>query len=119
MYLDSESHSAFTGAPATVEPRPGAPFHAFDGQLTGTMLHIVPKRLIVQAWRSANWHEDAIDSTLVLSFLPEQTEDGGATGRIELVHVNVPDSDFAGVSRGGEKYYFTPWRAWFEVNSSS
>ena len=106
-YLDARSHSAFTGAPAVVESRAGTPFSAFDGILSGTILHVEPKRLIVQTWRSKNWPADALDSVLVLSFWPQQ--DGA---RIELVQVNVPDEDFAGVSQGWEKYYWTPWRAY-------
>ena len=35
-------------------------------------------------------------------------------GGIELVHVNVADHDFAGVSQGWEKYYWTPWRKYLE-----
>jgi hypothetical protein len=61
----------------------------------------------VQTWRSANWGASAIDSVLVLSFWPQV--DGG---RVELVHVNVADDDFAGVSHGWEKYYWTPWRTY-------
>ena len=106
MYLDPQAHTAFTGSPVSIEPRPGAPFHAFDEILTGTILHVEPKRLIVQTWRSANWPAEALDSVLTLSFWPEKE---GA--RIELVHANVPDDDFAGVSQGWEKYYWTPWRA--------
>ena len=63
-----------------------------------------PPQLV--SWRSANWPSECIDSVLVLSFLPEPLG-----GRIELVHVNVPEEDFAGVSHGWEKYYWTPWRA--------
>jgi activator of HSP90 ATPase len=110
MYLDARSHSALTGAPATVEPRAGTAFSAFDGMLSGTLLHIEPKRLIVQTWRSKNWPADAIDSVLVLSFWPQQD-----AARIELVQVNVADEDFAGVSQGWEKYYWTPWRAYLAV----
>ncbi len=106
MYLDAESHSAFTGRPAVVEPRAGAAFSTFDGMLLGIILHLEPKRLIVQTWRSKNWPADAVDSVLVLSFYAEQN---GA--RIELVQINVPDEDFAGVSQGWEKYYWAPWRA--------
>lgn len=107
MYLDANVHAALTGAAVVIEPRPGACFTAFDGMLTGTMLHIEPKRLIVQTWRSANWSADAIDSILTLSFCHE----AAAAGRIELVHVNIPDEDFAGVSQGWSKYYWEPWRA--------
>jgi len=113
IYLDPNAHAAFTGLPVTIAARPGAPFQAFDGQLSGTILHVEPKRLIVQTWRSANWSASASDSVLVLSFWPEQ---GG--GRIELSHINVADDDFAGVSHGWEKYYWTPWRAYLLAHGS-
>ncbi len=107
MYLDAEAHAAFTGLPVTLEPHAGGVFRAFDGKLSGTILHIQPKSLIVQTWRSTNWPLTAMDSVLTLSFWP--AEDGA---RIELVHINVEDEDFAGVSHGWEKYYWTPWRAY-------
>lgn len=104
MYLDAESHAAFTGLPVTIEPRAGGLFRAFDGMLSGKILHIEPKTFIVQTWRSSNWPLTAMDSVLTLSFWP--AEDGA---RIELVHINVADEDFAGVSQGWERYYWTPW----------
>jgi activator of HSP90 ATPase len=104
MYLDAAEHAAFTGLPVTLEPHAGGVFRAFDGMLSGTILHIEPKSLIVQTWRSANWPLTDMDSVLTLSFWSEK--DGA---RIELVHVNVPEEDFAGVSQGWEKYYWTPW----------
>jgi activator of HSP90 ATPase len=107
MYLDAEAHAALTGLPVTIEARVGAPFRAFNNMLSGAMLHVAPKRLIVQTWRSANWPATAIDSVLTHSFWPEK-----AGARIELVHVNVAEEDFAGVSQGWEKYYRTPWRAY-------
>ena len=108
MYLDAEAHAAFTGMPVTLQPHAGGVFRAFDGNLAGKILHIEPKILIVQTWRAANWPLTAMDSVLALSFWA--AEDGA---RIELVHANVPDEDFAGVSQGWEKYYWTPWRAYF------
>lgn len=105
MYLDPMAHAAFTGMSVVVSPVPGSPFSAFGGVISGTILQVIPKRLIVQAWRSPYWGPTDLDSTLVLTFLPEN--DGG---RIELTQVNVVDVDFAGVSQGWEKYYWTPWR---------
>ncbi len=105
MYLSAQSHASFTGFPVTIEPRVGSPFRAFDGMLSGTVIYLDPKRLIVQTWRSAHWPATAMDSVLTLSFWPDKE---GA--RIELAHINVPEDDFAGVSQGWEKYYWTPWR---------
>ena len=107
MYLDPKQHAAFTGAPVKIAARVGAPFAAFGGALSGTILQLVPNRLIVQSWRSTQFGKRDIDSTLVLSFWPDP---GG--GRIELTQVNVADSDFAGVSEGWAKYYWNPWRAY-------
>jgi activator of HSP90 ATPase len=76
------------------------------------MPHTQPKRLIVQSWRSRGWESDDIDSILVLSFYSE-----GDAARIELVHANVPVSDYAGVCQGWEKFYWTPWRAYLEEHS--
>ena len=106
MYLDPQEHAAFTGSPVSIGQSPGTSFRAFDGMLSGTILHVEPKRLIVQTWRSRNWPLEALDSILTLSFWPQEVG-----SRIELVHVNVPDEDFAGVSQGWEKYYWNPWRA--------
>jgi uncharacterized protein YndB with AHSA1/START domain len=113
MYLDAEAHSAFSGFPDHCAPRRRR-FRAFNDMLSGTIIHVAPKRLIVQTWRSANWATTAIDSVLTLTFWPER--DGA---RIELVHVNVAEEDFAGVSQGWEKYYWTPWRAYLNSHTPS
>jgi activator of HSP90 ATPase len=109
MYLDPNIHAAFTGAPVTISAEPGSQFRAFGDMLSGRMLYTVPKRLIVQSWRAHHWKADDIDSILTLTFCPE-----GKAGRIELVHVNVADHDFQGVTEGWEKYYWKPWREYLE-----
>ena len=114
MYLSPREHSAFTGAPVSIGAHAGAPFEAFGGALTGTILQVVPNRLIVQSWRSTQFARRDLDSTLILSFWPDP-----AGGRIELTHVNVADTDFAGVSEGWSKYYWLPWRAYLEKSGRS
>ena len=109
MYLDPKQHAAFTGSPVKIAARAGAPFKAFGGALSGSILQVVPNRLIVQSWRSTNFGKRDMDSTLVLAFLPR-----GIGGRIELIHGNVAERDFGGVSEGWAKYYFVPWRAYLE-----
>jgi len=110
MYLDPVQHAAMTGQAQSgqtvnIAAQAGAEFEAFGGMLRGRILQIVAPRLVVQAWRSAKWAEEEVDSTLVLSFWPAGTE-----GRIELVHVNVADDDAADVDEGWRKHYWTPWR---------
>lgn len=106
LYLDRKAHAAITGAPVQVAPRAGAKFSAFGGTLQGEILQLVSKRLIVQSWRSSNWIDGDIDSTLVLTLLPR----GRGRTLVDLTQVNVPEQDFAGVSQGWELYYWAPWR---------
>ena len=109
MYLDPAQHAAITGQPVTIGAEPGSAFSAFGGVLQGRMLHTEPKRLIVQTWRSKNWKPEDIDSVLILTFWPSEQ-----AGRIDLVHVNVPEHDIDGVMKGWEKYYWIPWRRYLE-----
>lgn len=110
MYMDPQIHAAFTGAPAKISEEPGSAFEAFGGLLLGTTLQVVKYRLIVQSWRSVNFAEDDPDSTLIISFTAEEDGDG----RIDLVHLDVPESDYQGVSGGWESRYFTPWLAYLQ-----
>lgn len=105
MYLDPLTHAAFTGQPVIIGADSGAEFRAFGGMLSGSMLKVVRPRLIVQSWRSAHFGDADRDSTLVLTF-----SDSADGGRIDLVHVDVPECDYDGVTKGWEKFYWTPWR---------
>jgi hypothetical protein len=69
------------------------------------MLATIPSRLIVQSWRSISFTPGDPDSTVILNFVPE-----GLNGRIDLVHLDVPEVDFQGVTEGWERFYWTPWR---------
>lgn len=106
-FLDSKKHSAATGMPTKASRRQGGSFSAFGGQISGRNLLIVPKRIIVQAWRASHWKVEDQDSILVLRF-----SEAPAGGRIDLVHVNVPEHDHKGVTEGWPKYYWKPWKAY-------
>lgn len=109
MYLDPAVHAEFTGAPARIGAAPGAAFEAFGGLLKGRMLQTVKPHLIVQSWRSVNFAEADPDSTLIITFTPEDD-----AGRIDLVHLDVPDHDFQDVNGGWESRYFAPWLAYLQ-----
>ncbi len=106
-YLDSKKHSAATRSKASVSRRVGGKFSAFHGMLQGRNLAIVPKRMIVQAWRSPDWKRTDLDSILILTFSKAR---GG--GQIDLVHANIPDHAYPGIRRGWPKYYWKPWKAY-------
>jgi activator of HSP90 ATPase len=109
MYMSSEAHSEITGAPAKISEESDSPFEAFGGLLVGKTLQVVKHRLIVQSWRSVNFRKSDPDSTLIISFTPEDDD-----GRIDLVHLHVPDSDFQGISGGWDSRYFAPWLTYLQ-----
>ena len=112
MYMDSKKHSSATGGAAKLSRRAGGNFTAWNGQLWGQNLLIVPNRLIVQTWRSSNFKKSDTDSILVLTF-----SKASRGGQVDLVHVGVPAQDHAGVSQGWPKYYWIPWRAYLQKRS--
>ena len=111
MYLDPSGHSAITGAPVVIGAQRGDEFRAFEGALTGMVLEVIRPRLIIQSWRSIEFKAEDPDATLILAFTPE-----GDQGRIDLIHLDVPDHDYDGVNQGWEKYYWGPWREYLQRN---
>lgn len=104
MYMDPEVHGAFTGAPAKISEEAGSAFEAFGGLVKGVTLQAVRHRLVVQSWRSVNFSKGDPDSLLIVSFTPEDED-----GRIDVVHLDVPERGIQDVSGGWESRYFAPW----------
>ncbi len=63
MYLDPDAHAAITGAPVSIGAKAGAKFLAFKGMIRGTILQVVPKRLIVQSWRAKHFSTARLTSS--------------------------------------------------------
>ena len=103
-YLDSRKHAAIVGSKVSISKAVGKKFTAFDGMLSGKNLLIVPKKLVLQSWRSRRWKKSDPDSILILMF-----SKAGRGARIDLVHMNVPNHDMQGVTRGWHRYYWKPW----------
>ena len=112
IFTDSKKHSAATRAKASVSAKAGAKFTAFEGMLSGRNLLVVPGRMIVQAWRASHWKDSDLDSILVLNF-----SKAPSGGRIDLVHVGVPQHDHKGVTKGCRAYYWKPWKTYLRKNS--
>jgi activator of HSP90 ATPase len=110
IYMDPKRHSAFTGGPVKISPKPGSKFDAFHGMLSGSTVAVIPGKLIVQRWRSTHFHAGDPDSILILYFIQ-----AGKRGRIDLAHVNVPKQDHKGVTDGWKKYYWEPLRKYLKT----
>lgn len=112
IYLDSRKHGKVIGSTASISRKVGGKFRAFNGWLYGRNLAIVPKKMIVQAWRCRGWKKDDADSVLMLTFhkIP-----GGA--QLNLVHANVPDHLFPELKRGWFESYWEPWKAYLNASA--
>jgi activator of HSP90 ATPase len=104
LYADSKLHTAATGQKASIGRAAGGRFSAFDGMITGKLLHMARSKMIVQTWRGKHWKRGDGDSVLILKF-----EDTPKGGQVNLVHVNVPAHDQKGVTDGWRKFYWDPW----------
>jgi activator of HSP90 ATPase len=109
IYINPVRHARVTGAPVKISPKSGSKFSAFDGMLTGVTMAAIPGKLIVQRWRSCEFKDTDVDSVLVLTFVQEAKR-----GRIDLVHVNVPAHDHAGVTTGWPTFYWKPLKAYLK-----
>lgn len=113
MYLDASQHSAFTaGGRATIAPRLGTEWSAFDGRIHGRVLALSPDRQIVQSWRSFEWLDDDLDSILILSFFPDP-----AGTRVDLIHAAVPERLHSTLEDGWPRRYWEPWREFLSRRS--
>jgi uncharacterized protein YndB with AHSA1/START domain len=126
-WLDSEGHSAFTGAGAGVEPGVGGRFTAWDGYIEGRTLELEPppgtpaaaetksrtasagaRLRIVQAWRTSEFPKGSPDSRLEV--LLEKARGGT---RITLRHSGIPAGQGAEYAQGWKDNYFTPMKRYF------
>ncbi len=108
-WLDSQEHSSFTGGgAATVDPRVGGKYTAWDGYIQGTTDALEAGKRIVQSWRSADFPDDAPDSRLEVLLEPSPR---GA--RVTLVHTNIPDGQAQDYKQGWKDYYLAPMKAYF------
>jgi activator of HSP90 ATPase len=83
--LDAEQFSAFTAAPAAIEPAAGGVFSCFGGMITGRNVELVPNKRIVQAWRVRVWPEG------VYSIVSFELQARGSGTRLTMTHDGFPD----------------------------
>jgi len=110
LYADGKLHGAATGQKAAIGKAAGGRFSAFNGMITGKLLHIARNRIWVQTWRGKHWKSSDRDSVLTLVF-----DDTPKGGRVVLVHANVPDHDAKGVNTGWRSFYWEPWSKFLQM----
>ena len=108
--IDSEKHSQFTGAQASISRKIGSPFTAYDGALTGTILELVPDNKIVQSWRVSD--EDWDSSHYSTATFSLEEFEGGT--RLTFVQTGVPEQCYDATSQGWQTYYWDKLKQYLE-----
>ena len=107
-WLDSDTHSAFTGGMAAIESLIGSRFTAWDGYITGTIMELKQGKKILQKWRTTEFPEDANDSLVEIGLEDIQ---GGC--RMTLKHWNIPEGQGDQYKSGWDDHYFQPMTSYF------
>ncbi len=110
LLMDSEKHTKFTGAKATISREIGGSFTAYDGALSGTILELVPDSKIVKSWRGSDegWVEGHY-STATFTLEPI---DGGT--RLTFVQTGVPEASYEQINQGWQTYYWSKIKEFLE-----
>ncbi len=111
-WLSSEEHTNFTGINAEINPKLGGKFQAGDGYMTGRNLQLQPYGRIVQSWRTTEFPETALDSTVEILL---QKVDGGT--KFTLIHSGIPPGDEQKYEDGWRKYYINPMKEYFAAKA--
>lgn len=110
LLMDSEKHTKFTGAKATISREIGGPFTAYDGALSGTILELVPDSKIVETWRGSD--EGWVAGHYSTATFTLEAIDGGT--RLNFVQTGVPEASFERISQGWQTYYWPKMKEFLE-----
>lgn len=100
--LNSKQFSAFSGAPAQIDPTAGGAFSLFGGLISGRNVELVPNERIVQAWRPGDW------TAGVYSLVRMELVVRGAHTQIILDHTGFPEGRFEHLNSGWKNHYWDP-----------
>ncbi|HWY37132.1 MAG TPA: SRPBCC domain-containing protein [Bacteroidia bacterium] len=108
-WLNGKEHSAFTGSKATASAKVNGRFTAWDGYISGSNIDLKEGKKIVQAWRTTEFPDTALDSVLEVSFVKAA---GGKT-KLTLTQINIPKGQGVKYKGGWKTHYFEPMKEYF------
>ena len=102
---DGGKITAWTGAPAEIDSKPGGSFSLFGGQIEGRIIELVPNQRIVQAWRVAGWEPGDYSLTRF------ELSPGASGTTLVFDHSAFPSGAHDDLDAGWESMYWAPIRA--------
>jgi activator of HSP90 ATPase len=110
-WLNSKEHSALIGDKATASTKVKGKFTAWGDYITGVNIDLKEGKKIVQAWRTTEFPDDALDSILEVKL---DKAAGGKT-KLTLTHINIPKGQGAKYKNGWKTHYFESMKAYFST----
>jgi activator of HSP90 ATPase len=105
VLLSSKDFTAFSGAAAEIDSKPGGTFSMFGGLVVGRNVELVPNQRIVQAWRLS---QEFPEGTYSLVKFELKTIDSQT--RVVLDHTGFPEGHFDHLYEGWHSHYWNPLR---------
>jgi activator of HSP90 ATPase len=103
--MDSKKHAAFTGAPATIDPKVGGRFAAWGPHLRGINVELIKNKRIVQAWRARNWR---IGHYSIATFELKPAKQGTL---LVFTQFGIPAKNAKSINEGWKTHYWQPLKA--------
>ena len=101
--LSSKDFTAFTGAPAKIDPKAGGAFSLFGGMVVGRNVELVPNQRIVQAWRVIADFPEGVYTLVKFELKPR-----GSQTSVILDQTGFAEGDFDHLSEGWHSHYWEP-----------
>lgn len=102
ILLSSKDFTAFSGAPADIDPKAGGAFSMFGGMIVGRNIELIPDQQIVQAWRPADW------PTGLYSLVRFQLKPSDSGALLILDHTSFPAGGYDHLTSGWNEHYWGP-----------
>jgi uncharacterized protein YndB with AHSA1/START domain len=107
-WLNTEQHSAMTGAAAKFDTEVGGKYSSLNGYVSGKLVILDLGRRIVASWRTTDFGRDDPDSRVEI-FLEAM---GGST-RLTILHTDIPEGQGDKARDTWNEKYFGPMRNFF------
>lgn len=106
----ADRFAEFSGAPSSIDAKPGGVFSCFDEMITGITIEILPVKRLVQAWRVSNW-EPGIYSIAKFEF--ESISD--TESLLVFDHTGFPAEHRQHLDPGWHEKYWKPMKKLLEM----
>ncbi|KAI8056950.1 activator of Hsp90 ATPase [Syncephalis plumigaleata] len=100
VLLNQDKVQAWTRGPVVIRPEIGSDFRLFDGNITGTIVELVPNEKIVMSWRFSSWpanHQSNVAITLA---------QGSSSTELRLTQRGVPVGQEDTTRENWQRYYW-------------